>query len=264
MNRIGRNDPCHCGSGKKYKKCCFEKDESVNILPWPEVSEEEVVNQLIGSSEQFKEYYQKERPKISNKLIWALDRSLPEGTDCLFQKLKNNDYVIRLKTTSSLQDIPTEIAHELEHAVVDSEGFNGISCTDRKAQNTCVALNDMILDLLVNAKLKEYGFDFGFEDDTDLPTATDHLDSLKLNKLSRLEWIFYYASDLLEQNLLGINPNEEAQKFYKNKFPEIANQAEELFMLVKENEYDTPQKAANLYEKIMRKYNLSNVMLVNN
>ncbi len=20
---IGRNDPCHCGSGKKYKKCCL-------------------------------------------------------------------------------------------------------------------------------------------------------------------------------------------------------------------------------------------------
>src|SRR5262245_15926597 len=24
---IGRNDLCHCGSGKKYKKCCLEKDE---------------------------------------------------------------------------------------------------------------------------------------------------------------------------------------------------------------------------------------------
>ena len=23
---IGRNDPCHCGSGKKYKKCHEEKD----------------------------------------------------------------------------------------------------------------------------------------------------------------------------------------------------------------------------------------------
>ena len=22
-NKIGRNDPCHCGSGKKYKKCCL-------------------------------------------------------------------------------------------------------------------------------------------------------------------------------------------------------------------------------------------------
>ncbi|MFA5140640.1 MAG: SEC-C metal-binding domain-containing protein [Elusimicrobiota bacterium] len=25
---IGRNDPCHCGSGKKYKKCCAAKDEA--------------------------------------------------------------------------------------------------------------------------------------------------------------------------------------------------------------------------------------------
>lgn len=27
--KIGRNDPCHCGSGKKYKKCCLEKDEAL-------------------------------------------------------------------------------------------------------------------------------------------------------------------------------------------------------------------------------------------
>ncbi len=25
--RIGRNEPCHCGSGKKYKHCCIEKDQ---------------------------------------------------------------------------------------------------------------------------------------------------------------------------------------------------------------------------------------------
>ena len=22
---VGRNDPCICGSGKKYKKCCLQK-----------------------------------------------------------------------------------------------------------------------------------------------------------------------------------------------------------------------------------------------
>jgi uncharacterized protein len=22
--KVGRNDPCPCGSGKKYKKCCLE------------------------------------------------------------------------------------------------------------------------------------------------------------------------------------------------------------------------------------------------
>jgi tetratricopeptide (TPR) repeat protein len=29
MNAIGRNDPCPCGSGKKYKKCCLERDETL-------------------------------------------------------------------------------------------------------------------------------------------------------------------------------------------------------------------------------------------
>ena len=24
----GRNDPCRCGSGKKYKQCCLDKDEA--------------------------------------------------------------------------------------------------------------------------------------------------------------------------------------------------------------------------------------------
>jgi tetratricopeptide (TPR) repeat protein len=27
MAKIGRNDPCPCGSGKKYKQCCLAKDE---------------------------------------------------------------------------------------------------------------------------------------------------------------------------------------------------------------------------------------------
>lgn len=27
MSKVGRNGPCPCGSGKKYKACCLEKDE---------------------------------------------------------------------------------------------------------------------------------------------------------------------------------------------------------------------------------------------
>jgi hypothetical protein len=26
--KVGRNDPCPCGSGKKYKKCCLATDEA--------------------------------------------------------------------------------------------------------------------------------------------------------------------------------------------------------------------------------------------
>lgn len=28
QRRLGRNDPCHCGSGRKYKHCCLAKDEA--------------------------------------------------------------------------------------------------------------------------------------------------------------------------------------------------------------------------------------------
>ncbi|MBI2548163.1 SEC-C domain-containing protein [Candidatus Woesearchaeota archaeon] len=24
--KLGRNEQCHCGSGKKYKKCCLDED----------------------------------------------------------------------------------------------------------------------------------------------------------------------------------------------------------------------------------------------
>ena len=31
MSKIGRNDPCPCGSGKKYKKCCLAQDDKRRI-----------------------------------------------------------------------------------------------------------------------------------------------------------------------------------------------------------------------------------------
>jgi len=30
--KIGRNDPCPCGSGKKYKKCCLAKPGSAQAI----------------------------------------------------------------------------------------------------------------------------------------------------------------------------------------------------------------------------------------
>ena len=31
MANTGRNDPCPCGSGKKYKKCCLPKEETAKL-----------------------------------------------------------------------------------------------------------------------------------------------------------------------------------------------------------------------------------------
>ena len=29
--RVGRNDPCPCGSGLKYKKCCLKKQQPLKV-----------------------------------------------------------------------------------------------------------------------------------------------------------------------------------------------------------------------------------------
>jgi hypothetical protein len=50
--KIGRNDPCHCGSGKKYKRCCLAKDQSANVFDheWQRLraTEGAAVNLLMG------------------------------------------------------------------------------------------------------------------------------------------------------------------------------------------------------------------------
>ncbi len=42
-NKIGRNDPCYCGSGKKYKKCCYQQkfdfETTNNNVPKIKISE---------------------------------------------------------------------------------------------------------------------------------------------------------------------------------------------------------------------------------
>jgi Flp pilus assembly protein TadD len=38
LSKVGRNDPCPCGSGKKYKKCCMAKDEKASASANAETS----------------------------------------------------------------------------------------------------------------------------------------------------------------------------------------------------------------------------------
>ena len=50
MSKIGRNDPCPCGSGKKYKKCsCFTQGEPVG-------QQQSVVSSLADYIELLKDY----------------------------------------------------------------------------------------------------------------------------------------------------------------------------------------------------------------
>lgn len=69
-NKVGRNDPCPCGSGKKYKKCCLGNNE--NQLPYQNYINESQKNypQKNNSSNlNFYSFYEEENIEI-DKLIY--------------------------------------------------------------------------------------------------------------------------------------------------------------------------------------------------
>ncbi len=60
MTKIGRNDPCPCGSGKKYKNCCMgkedgEREESMNERLMEEIGEQ-ISDQAFGSLAEANEF----------------------------------------------------------------------------------------------------------------------------------------------------------------------------------------------------------------
>jgi hypothetical protein len=46
--RPGRNDPCHCGSERKYKKCCLEKDDDLLREAEDQANQERLIRMCQG------------------------------------------------------------------------------------------------------------------------------------------------------------------------------------------------------------------------
>lgn len=44
----GRNDPCHCGTELKYKKCCMEKDKDIEREALERVEQEKLEQMVLG------------------------------------------------------------------------------------------------------------------------------------------------------------------------------------------------------------------------
>lgn len=51
MRKVGRNDPCHCGSGVKYKYCCLQKDQEEANASSASESEATATSQMSSSTE---------------------------------------------------------------------------------------------------------------------------------------------------------------------------------------------------------------------
>lgn len=65
---VGRNDPCPCGSGKKYKKCCLGKDQRP---PSPQAST--AISPFEALAQARKEYFEEGWDKLDEISNGAVD-----------------------------------------------------------------------------------------------------------------------------------------------------------------------------------------------
>ncbi len=66
--KIGRNDPCPCGSGKKYKKCCLGKEDNPG---YSDISRFADIYKETRKAARFKECIHPDKCNCSEKIIGA-------------------------------------------------------------------------------------------------------------------------------------------------------------------------------------------------
>ncbi len=69
--KIGRNDPCPCGSGQKYKKCCMTKNTPKSPITWTDQEGTHVVSEGTKPTNSEIERMTKEyQNQVRNSPMW--------------------------------------------------------------------------------------------------------------------------------------------------------------------------------------------------
>ena len=116
MIKIGRNDPCWCGSGQKYKKCHFEFDERLEDL---KCSGYKIPpHKIIKTPEQIAGI--REAGRLNTEVLDAVEKAIHVGM-----------------TTEEIDRIVYEytVSHDATPACLNFEGF---------PKSVCTSVNDVI------------------------------------------------------------------------------------------------------------------------
>jgi tetratricopeptide (TPR) repeat protein len=108
---LGRNDPCHCGSGKKYKKCHLAEDESAIVVPTAAPDPDE----LLASGWRL---FEQRRPGAAEKEFRAALALKPDWGDALvaigLSKLRGGDQEGARKEFDQVLRVSEKLAAELK------------------------------------------------------------------------------------------------------------------------------------------------------
>jgi hypothetical protein len=254
MAKLGRNDPCHCGTGLKYKKCCLEKDEKqqqVLRAPVPasmpprmgreDLDEGNAFSALLTGSEAFRRYYEKVRPSLPPFRV-VYDPDIPKGIRARVTRMNGAIY-LRLRTRVCPVEDAALIAHELGHMTLDAQGFPVVGgLNDHSA---AAALNSAFQDPLIDASLRPHGFDRAAERAAETKESRRQLERHNgpADPGERALWIANFLGCILDRKVLGDEPaTVEFGTWFSSRFPEIASEAKRIADSVAPAGFDTPDK----------------------
>lgn len=247
MSKTGRNDPCPCGSGKKYKRCCLIKpcSQQTQVVPpfaRARLEEQTAFALLLANSEPFRRYYADVRPRLSGFQV-VHDPSLPVGVRARITRVNGSKY-LRLRTPVCPVEHATLIAHELGHLLQDEQGFPSVgSPTDHPA---AAALNSALKDPLVDATLQAYGFDLTFDREAEAKENLRQLNAIRMapnDPAGRAHWTANFMGHVLDQHVLGEGlASNDFLEWFSKRYPEIADEARKIAAEVISMGFDTPEK----------------------
>ena len=81
MAKIGRNDPCPCGSGKKYKRCCYRQRKTA--LPALDSGWQVELSDLDELSNRVVQLIAQDRLDEAERACERLAREYPDQVDAL-------------------------------------------------------------------------------------------------------------------------------------------------------------------------------------
>ena len=75
MAKIGRNQPCPCGSGRKYKHCCWHRARAVHVHNTP------------AESSQGHDLVETDLDRLSNSVVSLVDEGRLDEADAACEQL---------------------------------------------------------------------------------------------------------------------------------------------------------------------------------
>lgn len=269
--KIGRNDPCSCGSGKKYKFCCVGKAEQAGHhagIPFQTAPEAFALGRLLTAAKPFRAFYDSERPKIVGDIYWTNSVPMPPGLEVQAIRLPTTKLqVIYLRQIPAAPQGALAVAHELMHLVLDAEGFPFVTSASQN-QALAALLNSVSQDALIDARLRKYGFPIAKKVEREIRGALASLGHAAppLDPLGRLMWALTYAGHVLECGAAssgGVDEQlEPFRRWFHSHHPSITADGDAILAVMRRLDFTTPDGMHAFFAWITRRYRLSDDFVI--